>query len=130
MPPRPGDIKRALQDGPHGPGLAAVMAAERFEAQFKCSKNTWNYEKDILRGGARAALQGNRAFVGNEFSSVEALWSQFENVMAKNAEGGEKEGQAAEPAAEPATEHAGQEERDGSGEETNVDNGKHCAAKS
>ncbi|KAK4133145.1 hypothetical protein BT67DRAFT_443078 [Trichocladium antarcticum] len=24
--------------------------------------------------------------VGNEFSSVEALWSQFENVMAKDAE--------------------------------------------
>ncbi|EER24553.1 hypothetical protein CISG_02830 [Coccidioides immitis RMSCC 3703] len=30
--------------------------------------------------------------VGNEFSSVEALWSQFENVMAKDGEGsGEKE---------------------------------------
>jgi DASH complex subunit DAD1 len=27
------------------------------------------------------------AQVGNEFSSVEALWSQFENVMAKDAEG-------------------------------------------
>ncbi|KAG7285446.1 hypothetical protein NEMBOFW57_010073 [Staphylotrichum longicolle] len=26
--------------------------------------------------------------VGNEFSSVEALWSQFENVMAKDAEEG------------------------------------------
>ncbi|UNI20142.1 Dolichyl-diphosphooligosaccharide-protein glycosyltransferase subunit dad1 [Purpureocillium takamizusanense] len=25
--------------------------------------------------------------VGNEFSSVEALWSQFENVMAKDQEG-------------------------------------------
>ena len=25
--------------------------------------------------------------VGNEFSSVEALWSQFENVMGKDAEG-------------------------------------------
>ncbi|KAL6855208.1 Dolichyl-diphosphooligosaccharide-protein glycosyltransferase subunit dad1 [Amphichorda felina] len=25
--------------------------------------------------------------VGNEFSSVEALWSQFENVMAKDEEG-------------------------------------------
>jgi DASH complex subunit DAD1 len=24
--------------------------------------------------------------VGNEFSSVEALWSQFENVMAKDLE--------------------------------------------
>lgn len=27
--------------------------------------------------------------MGNDFSSVEALWSQFENVMAKD-EGGEK----------------------------------------
>lgn len=26
--------------------------------------------------------------MGNEFSSVEALWSQFEGVMAKDAEGG------------------------------------------
>jgi len=31
--------------------------------------------------------------VGNEFSSVEALWSQFENVMAKDP-AGEPEGQA------------------------------------
>lgn len=34
--------------------------------------------------------------VGNEFSSVEALWSQFENVMAKDNEaakqGGQQEG--------------------------------------
>jgi DASH complex subunit DAD1 len=31
--------------------------------------------------------------VGNEFSSVEALWSQFENVMAKDPDA---EGQAAD----------------------------------
>ncbi|KAM0284522.1 hypothetical protein ACHAQH_001888 [Verticillium albo-atrum] len=31
----------------------------------------------------REALIGEIAMVGNEFSSVEALWSQFENVMAK-----------------------------------------------
>lgn len=34
--------------------------------------------------------------VGNEFSSVEALWSQFENVMAKepeDAKGSDGEGQ-------------------------------------
>jgi len=30
--------------------------------------------------------------VGNEFSSVEALWSQFEGVMAKDAEEGGAEG--------------------------------------
>lgn len=33
--------------------------------------------------------------VGNEFSSVEALWSQFENVMAKDPDA-EPEGQAGE----------------------------------
>ena len=38
--------------------------------------------------------------VGNEFSSVEALWSQFENVMAKD------------PDAE-ADGHAGEDEREG-----------------
>ncbi|KAJ9149946.1 hypothetical protein NKR23_g4021 [Pleurostoma richardsiae] len=29
--------------------------------------------------------------VGNEFSSVEALWSQFENVMAKDSEEANRE---------------------------------------
>ncbi|KAM0170256.1 hypothetical protein ACHAPF_009239 [Botrytis cinerea] len=32
----------------------------------------------------REILLGEIAIVGNEFSSVEALWSQFENVMAKD----------------------------------------------
>ncbi|KAI1799171.1 DASH complex subunit Dad1-domain-containing protein [Daldinia bambusicola] len=31
--------------------------------------------------------------VGNEFSSVEALWSQFEGVMAKDPEEGHTEGE-------------------------------------
>ncbi|KAI9722002.1 MAG: hypothetical protein M1812_001962 [Candelaria pacifica] len=36
--------------------------------------------------------------VGNEFGSVEALWSQFENVMAKDSEGevGSQEGEEEE----------------------------------
>jgi len=34
--------------------------------------------------------------VGNEFSAVEALWSQFENVMAKD-EGGQAQAQAQQP---------------------------------
>ncbi|KKP01224.1 hypothetical protein THAR02_06662 [Trichoderma harzianum] len=34
----------------------------------------------------REALVGDIAEVGNEFSSVEALWSQFENVMGKDEE--------------------------------------------
>ncbi|KAK0386573.1 hypothetical protein NLU13_6408 [Sarocladium strictum] len=36
--------------------------------------------------------------VGNEFSSVEALWSQFENVMAKE-EDGDGKGSSAQAAA-------------------------------
>ncbi|KAI5462263.1 DASH complex subunit Dad1-domain-containing protein [Mariannaea sp. PMI_226] len=46
--------------------------------------------------------------VGNEFSSVEALWSQFENVMGKDSEGqgegegdGEAEGAKADQQEEP-----------------------------
>ncbi|MCJ1433435.1 hypothetical protein MMC27_002795 [Xylographa pallens] len=31
------------------------------------------------------------ALVGDEFGSVEALWSQFEGVMAREGEGGEAE---------------------------------------
>ncbi|KAL9584008.1 MAG: hypothetical protein Q9212_002369 [Teloschistes hypoglaucus] len=31
----------------------------------------------------RDALLGEISIVGNEFGAVEALWSQFENVMAK-----------------------------------------------
>ncbi|KOS23264.1 DASH complex subunit DAD1 [Escovopsis weberi] len=34
--------------------------------------------------------------VGNEFSSVEALWSQFEGVMAKEDEGGDAQGKSAD----------------------------------
>lgn len=45
---------------------------------------------------ARFRTQAHGAQVGNEFSSVEALWSQFENVMAKDDEaarqGGQQEG--------------------------------------
>ncbi|KKY29970.1 putative dash complex subunit dad1 [Diaporthe ampelina] len=59
--------------------------------------------------------------VGNEFSSVEALWSTFENVMAK--EEGEGEGdEAAEGKGEEATDGAdeggerGQEEIERDGE--------------
>ncbi|KAH8177949.1 DASH complex subunit dad1 domain-containing protein [Sarocladium implicatum] len=48
--------------------------------------------------------------VGNEFSSVEALWSQFENVMAKEEEG--EGGKSAATGAE-GTDHAEQEQDDG-----------------
>ncbi len=50
--------------------------------------------------------------VGNEFSSVEALWSQFENVMEKDPDA-EGEGQHAEEG----DEHRGEETeiREGNG---------------
>ncbi|KAM3066121.1 Dolichyl-diphosphooligosaccharide-protein glycosyltransferase subunit dad1 [Clarireedia jacksonii] len=44
----------------------------------------------------REILLSEIAAVGNEFSSVEALWSQFENVMAKEPESGEDGGAAAQ----------------------------------
>ena len=49
-----------------------------------------------------------RLQVGNEFSSVEALWSQFEGVMAKD------------PHAE-AEAHNGEEERHEDGEESRLE---------
>lgn len=52
--------------------------------------------------------------VGNEFSSVEALWSTFENVMAKE----EGEGEEVEEAAEGKSDEAG---GGGSGDEQGQD---------
>jgi DASH complex subunit DAD1 len=49
--------------------------------------------------------------VGNEFSSVEALWSQFENVMAKD------------PDAEGEGLHTDEVEEGHSGEETEIHEG-------
>ncbi|KAL8903098.1 MAG: hypothetical protein Q9207_004147 [Kuettlingeria erythrocarpa] len=56
--------------------------------------------------------------VGNEFGAVEALWSQFENVMAKEPEQGENGGAEDHEGAEgegedgdDAQENAGQERR-------------------
>jgi len=49
--------------------------------------------------------------VGNEFSSVEALWSQFENVMAKD------------PDAEGDGQHTEEGEEGHSGEETEIHEG-------
>ncbi|KAH8816246.1 DASH complex subunit Dad1-domain-containing protein [Xylogone sp. PMI_703] len=46
--------------------------------------------------------------VGNEFSSVEALWSQFENVMAKD------------PDAENSNNEAGHDEGEDRGDDTTV----------
>jgi DASH complex subunit DAD1 len=49
--------------------------------------------------------------VGNEFSSVEALWSQFENVMAKD------------PDAEGEGQHTGEEGEEHGDEETEIHEG-------
>ncbi|KAH6620788.1 DASH complex subunit Dad1-domain-containing protein [Chaetomium sp. MPI-SDFR-AT-0129] len=52
--------------------------------------------------------------VGNEFSSVEALWSQFENVMAKDEPQEETEGQTEEGHGERDQDQADQVKREGS----------------
>ncbi|KAL8761563.1 MAG: hypothetical protein Q9184_002328 [Pyrenodesmia sp. 2 TL-2023] len=55
--------------------------------------------------------------VGNEFGAVEALWSQFENVMAKEPEQGENGGVERNEGADPeeededARDNAAQEQR-------------------
>lgn len=58
--------------------------------------------------------------VGNEFSSVEALWSTFENVMAKEGEGdeaAEAEGEEAGAAGDDDEGERGQEETKGDDED-------------
>ena len=58
--------------------------------------------------------------VGNEFSSVEALWSQFENVMAKDGEGeGEEEESQAQAGGAQTTTVGDRSEAEG-GEDTTV----------
>ena len=52
--------------------------------------------------------------VGNEFGAVEALWSQFEGVMAQDAEGESKEGEtdgSGEEEEEEGIERAGEAEK-------------------
>ena len=54
--------------------------------------------------------------MGNEFSSVEALWSQFENVMAKDPEpeeAGAESGKPEEGEGEPTVDHGREEGRGG-----------------
>lgn len=60
--------------------------------------------------------------VGNEFSSVEALWSQFENVMAKDDEtttgsGGSGNGRSATMGEQQQQQHKEEEEDQGLKEE-------------
>ena len=52
----------------------------------------------ISPGNTVLVLADSKIQVGNEFSSVEALWSQFENVMAKDPEarGKDEDGDAEE----------------------------------
>ena len=60
---------------------------------------------------------GSIAQVGNEFGAVEALWSQFEGVMAQEPEepdgreGDEKRGEEEDGGAEQEDARAGQKER-------------------
>lgn len=48
---------------------------------------------DAIISGKGGLLHFNEQ-VGNEFGSVEALWSQFEGVMGKHADNGENNGGA------------------------------------
>lgn len=79
---------------------------------------------DVLGYGVRGGANPVAVQVGNEFSSVEALWSQFENVMGKDAEGdGEGKDGAVEGDAEGGDEAAGgedEEEADEVGEDDTV----------
>ncbi|KAI9821925.1 MAG: hypothetical protein M1827_002507 [Pycnora praestabilis] len=71
-------------------------------------KSFFEQQRDVLMGEIAVSLEHvlqninklNRSLegviaVGNEFGSVEALWSQFENVMAKDPEA-EEEGEGRE----------------------------------
>lgn len=55
--------------------------------------------------------------MGNEFGSVEALWSQFENVMAKEEGREEGDGQGEEEEGGGDGEGEGEEEGEGDGEQ-------------
>ncbi|KAL6719430.1 Dolichyl-diphosphooligosaccharide-protein glycosyltransferase subunit dad1 [Lecanora helva] len=72
------------------------------------SKSTFYQQREALVGEIAVSLEHvlqninklNRSLegviaVGNEFGAVEALWSQFEGVMAQDEEGG-KEGEGKE----------------------------------
>ncbi|KAF2739009.1 hypothetical protein EJ04DRAFT_458400 [Polyplosphaeria fusca] len=59
--------------------------------------------------------------VGNEFSPVEALWSQFENVMAKDADEGNEQERGQEQEHDQEQAEGGAEEEGG---ETEVEGGK------
>ncbi|KAH6648810.1 DASH complex subunit Dad1-domain-containing protein [Truncatella angustata] len=75
-----------------GGGFGAVDAGGREKSYFELQREAligeiaMNFEHVLaninkLNRNLEAVIA-----VGNEFSSVEALWSQFENVMAKDSE--------------------------------------------
>ena len=63
--------------------------------------------------------------VGNEFGAVEALWSQFENVMAKEAEEGEEGKAQSNEVGEDEVEEGAAEEN-GEGKYGKVVEGRKC----
>lgn len=62
--------------------------------------------------------------VGNEFSSVEALWSQFENVMAKDEEGKDAAGADEEQEQELDHEHEHEHEQQDDGDRSTTPKGE------
>ncbi len=63
---------------------------------FFLSSSTISAPLLILRCATSWLFLGGVVQVGNEFSSVEALWSQFENVMGRDGEGDRLDDEAAE----------------------------------
>ncbi|KAK0512354.1 hypothetical protein JMJ35_005482 [Cladonia borealis] len=104
------------------------MTSRSFHQQPQsAAKSSFFQQRDALVGEIAVSLEHvlqninklNRSLegviaVGNEFGAVEALWSQFEGVMAQEpeeAEGDEKKGEEEDDGAEQEDARAGQKER-------------------
>ena len=82
-----------------------------------CYTQMYNKIDCHLRGSKSRSVSNNSIQVGNEFSSVEALWSQFENFMGKDGDGeaGEEEKREERGQEEGEADNTQLEEGDGAG---------------
>ena len=89
----------------------AVLSSHTCYTQM-CNKIDYH-----LRGSKSRSVSNNSIQVGNEFSSVEALWSQFENFMGKDGDGeaGEEGKREERGQEEGEADNTQLEERDGAG---------------
>ncbi|KAB8293788.1 hypothetical protein EYC80_009273 [Monilinia laxa] len=100
-----------------GDGRAQYMYTEKIAISFEHVLSSINKLNRSLEGVIA---------VGNEFSSVEALWSQFENVMAKEGtgeEGGDTMAQERDGEGEGEGGGEGEEEETDDGDDDNGDVG-------